>query len=110
MVANNIPMDLWAYIAKFMTQTERIEAFFSLRRAMLIPTYNTLHETMHRFLEIAGDDDKKNEAAIASWPSFQLWGSYEEKLVAELGLNREEAIRLFIQHDQNIDIVLDLML
>ena len=56
-------MDVWANVAKFLSQSDRIMAFHSLKKLKMIPIYNSEHETMMRFLEVGAEHDKSKESS-----------------------------------------------
>ena len=58
---DELSIDVWANIAKFMSQSDRILAYYSLKELHMIPMYRSEHETMMRFLEVGAEFDKSKE-------------------------------------------------
>tara|TARA_Y100000741_G_scaffold34738_1_gene24490 strand:- start:267 stop:596 length:330 start_codon:yes stop_codon:yes gene_type:complete len=58
---DELPIDVWANVARFMSQGDRITAFYALKKLGIIPLFHSEHETMMRFLEVGAEYDKSNE-------------------------------------------------
>ena len=59
---DELPIDVWANVAKFMSQSDRIIAYYSLKHLNMIPVHHSEHETLMRFLEVGAEYDKSKEA------------------------------------------------
>ena len=92
----NLPLDVWAQVARFVPPAERTATFWALRKALLLPTHGTLHETQFRFLEIAAREEEQAHALAhpGSDPLLPTWPiEVEQMLVSDMGFAREDAIR-----------------
>lgn len=95
----NLPLDLWAEVARFLPSRDRERAFWSLRRALVIATHGTLHETHMRFLELAAREEEEAHARYHPgvdplWPTWSP--DVEQMLVDDMGFARDAAVRALI--------------
>ena len=91
----NLPIDVWAQIAAHLTQTDRIATFYRLRRAMVLPTYGTVHETMLRFLEVGAEHDRAHEIP-STWPELPTWSVDVEVTLLNMGFSETETHRALV--------------
>ena len=68
---DELPIDVWANVAKFMSQSDRIIAYYSLKHLNMIPVHHSEYETLMRFLEVA-EYDKSKEAKVLLYTMFSI--------------------------------------
>lgn len=94
----NLPIDVWARVACFIEPECRTSTFMALRRAMLLPTYRSMHETMHRFLEEAARIDTARSVAThpPSWPTRPYWPEAYESRLCDMGFDSRRVVRALV--------------
>ena len=86
-MTSNLPVDLWAQVARFIAPSDRGGVFWALRKALLIPTHGTLHETMLRFLKVAYREESKE--CTGSWPVRCEWNAEYAYILTEMGFEED---------------------
>lgn len=111
MSIHDLTMDVWAHVACFLTQRERIDTFFALRRAMVLPTHRTAHETMLQFLELAARRDADTECVTPTVHDHVdriVEMGYERELVASLFEAYCNDVGSVMEHLMNEEVIVDL--
>ena len=94
----NLPIDVWARVACFIEAEHRMSTFMTLRRAMLLPTYRSMHETILRFLEEAARIDTARSVAAhpPSWPTRPYWPPSYESSLCDMGFESQRVVRALV--------------
>lgn len=102
----NLPLDLWAQVARFVPASERPHTYRALRAAMLIPTHRTEHETQMRFLEVAGDEERANALATRDdvWPTAQPLDDMGFYDLVDMGFGPEQVVWALRVSDGNLGV------
>lgn len=100
----NLPLDVWANVARFLPSGERVSMFFALRKAMLIPYQNSVHETLLYFLDQSRREDVDTDDGV--WPTVPTWDDDDELLLLEMGFDQESIRESLTQHGGRVDLVL----
>lgn len=100
-----LPIEIWAQVARYLPTVERVPAFYALRRAMIIPTHNTLHETMLRFLEVAAADEKRDDLDVG-WPTAERISPDDVHVLVEMGFESNQVLAALVQAGGQVDIAI----
>lgn len=97
----NLPLDLWAQVARFVRPCDRDSLFVALRRAMLIPTHGSLHETRLRFHEAAAKEESELHAARfpGVHPRFPSWPPEVLAELLEMGFEHDQVVHALTLSD-----------
>lgn len=104
----SLPIDVWAHVACFMSQDERVRSFWSLRHAMMLPNMNTLHETMMCFLERASMYDRQmyDRQNPPQWPVAPEWSYEDEVALCDMGFESDAVVQSLSQSNGNFNVAL----
>lgn len=108
MSAQNLPMDVWANVARYLPACERIPTFWALHRLGLIRKQKSIHESMILFLTHGARCDQQ-ESVDLSWPSVQ-WSPGMEDILKCMGFAHDHVVLALTYAGGNCTIALDLLL
>lgn len=101
---SEIPIDVWANVARFLSQTDRIVAFRALWP--ILPKQRTEHETLLQFLEIASADDRDRTWNPGAWPEFPFWPHATQERLEEMGFPTDRVVRALVAAGGDLDVAL----
>lgn len=103
-----MPIDVWANVARFLSQTDRVVAFRALWP--ILPKQRTEHETLLQFLEIASGDDRERTWDAGAWPDFPFWPHTTQERLEEMGFPTDAVVRALVAGGGDLDVALHCLL
>ena len=106
-----LPMDVWGRIASFLPTSERIPAFWTLRRALVIRTEQSVFNTLMLFVgEAAKAEELRACENMGDWPVMPVWHPSVEGVLESMGFEIADAVRALVATDGHVDLALALLL